>query len=126
MALRMVLGALAVATVFALAACGAGSQRASTWSAADCESQTGKVLFGAEQVVLYYSPRSYDFPPDIAYIRLRDSVSRFRVHGCDPAILGRALGQELTRAQRRVLLSHLPTPLHRYVSNALEEAGAQT
>jgi hypothetical protein len=126
MSLRMILGAVAVVSVVALAACGGGPQRAASWSTADCESQTGKVLFGAQQVVLYYSPRSYDFPPDIAYVRFRNSVSRFRVHRCDPAILGRVLGRELTRAERRVLLSHLPTRLHHYVTNALDEAGATT
>jgi hypothetical protein len=126
MGVRVIIGGLAVLFLFALAACGSDSKRAATWSRADCESQTGKVLFGAEQVVRFYSPRSYDFPPDMTYVRLRDSVRRFRVHGCDPAILGRALGQELTRAERRVLLSHLPTHLHRYVSNALDKAGAPT
>jgi hypothetical protein len=105
-------------TLAVIAGCGGTSPATGGWTEADCRTQTGRVIFGADQMLLHYGQQSY-YPPDVAYLQLRNSVTRFRNHGCVPEVLGTALTEQLTKKQLRELLSHLPEGMVRYLHTAL-------
>jgi hypothetical protein len=61
------------------------------------------------------------YPADLNYVIVRDDLARFRSHGCEPAVLGRALSQGLTAAQRSELVANLPTSMAQALRSALAD-----
>jgi hypothetical protein len=66
----------------------------------------------ARQILSHYDSL---LPADVAYLQFRDSLKRFRAHGCERRTVGQALQANLTRAQFQQLLTELPHPIAVYL-----------
>ncbi|HZT94675.1 MAG TPA: hypothetical protein VE985_09380 [Gaiellaceae bacterium] len=73
--------------------------------------------------VAHYGPASV-YPADLYYVLMREELADFEARRCDPKLLGRALAQRLTAAQRHVLVRHAPRPMALVLRRALSAAGA--
>jgi hypothetical protein len=135
------LAALLVATVV-LAGCGSSSNQADKGtvsvgaygvfpartattapaSAAVCRTDARTLAGDARAFVVHFDSGAGAYPADLNYVIVRDDLARFRSHGCDPAVLGRALTRGLTAVQRGKLVEHLPSS----IAGALRDALAAT
>ena len=73
--------------------------------------------------VAHYGPASV-YPADLYYVLMREELADFETRHCDARLLGRALAQRLTLAQRQVLVRHAPRPMAEVLRRALSAAGA--
>lgn len=78
----------------------------------------------ASQSVLYlaHSGKRAAYPADLWYVILREAMADLQARGCDPAVLGHALGRKLTARQRAALISFLPATMGESVRVALAAA----
>jgi hypothetical protein len=63
-------------------------------------------------------------PADPYFMLLRQQLGDFQARRCDPKLLGSALEQHLSPAQRRALLAHASKPMETALRGALSAAGA--
>jgi hypothetical protein len=137
-AVRGPLVAVVVATVV-LAGCGSSSGRTGTVSvgaygvtpartatttnasAAVCRMDAGTLVGDAHGFLAHFG-RVGAYPADLNYVIVRDDLARFRSHSCAPAVLGRALTQGLTSAQRSELVANLPSSMAQALRTALAAA----
>jgi hypothetical protein len=90
-------------------------------SAAVCRTDAGTLVGDAHGFLAHFG-HAGAYPADLNYVIVRDDLARFRSHRCEPAVLGRALSQGLTAAQRTELVANLPTSMAQALRTAL--AGA--
>ena len=137
---RGMLVAAVVATVV-LAGCGSSSRSADTGtvsvgaygvtpartatttkaSAVVCRTDAGTLVGDAHGFLAHFG-RVGAYPADLNYVIVRDDLARFRSHGCAPAVLGRALTQGMTAAQRSELVANLPASMAQALRTALARA----
>jgi hypothetical protein len=73
--------------------------------------------------VAHSGPESV-YPADLSYVLMREGVADFDARRCDPKLLGSALVRRLSASQRRVLVTHAPSPMAAVLRRALSAAGA--
>ncbi|HEY7602991.1 MAG TPA: hypothetical protein VH760_01930 [Gaiellaceae bacterium] len=131
----------AAAAAVALAGCGSSSRHAAgtvtvpaygvvpvrtatTTAASDsvCRTDAGTLVDDAHAFVVHIDSGAGAYPADLNYVIVRDDLARFRSHGCDPAVLGRALAGGLTGAQRSELVANLPGSMAQTLRAALADA----
>jgi hypothetical protein len=88
-------------------------------SAAVCRTDAGTLAADARAFVVHFDSGAGAYPADLNYVIVRDDLARFRSHGCDPAVLGRALAGRLTPVQRSKLVEHLPGSIAQILHGAL-------
>jgi hypothetical protein len=93
-----------------------------TASAADCRRDTAILVRDANGFVAHFDSALGAYPADLNYVIVRNDLARFRSHGCDPALLGRALSTGLTAVERRKLVAHLPESMAQTLRAALASA----
>jgi hypothetical protein len=59
------------------------------------------------------------YPADLAYVVLREELADFQTRRCDLQLLGHALANALTPAQRRVLLTKTPHVMSAFMRRSL-------
>jgi hypothetical protein len=91
-------------------------------SAAVCRADARILVRDANGFVTHFASAAGAYPADLNYVIVRDDLARFRSHGCEPAMLGRALTAGLTPARRGKLVANLPQSMARALRSALAEA----
>jgi hypothetical protein len=105
-----------VVLVGALSGCGGGGR--SGWSDAECRREAANLADRADLMLTHFAGAVY--PADVAYLLLRNGLSRYRAGRCDPGFVGDALQRRLSAADRRRLVELLPTAMARSVRDALQ------
>jgi hypothetical protein len=93
-----------------------------TYASAGVCRTNAETLVGDARGFLAHFGRAGPYPADLNYVIVRDDLARFRGHGCAPAVLGRALSNGLTAAQRSELVADLPTSMAQALRTALADA----
>jgi hypothetical protein len=76
---------------------------------------------GSAQYLTHYGELAAS-PADPYYMLLRQQLADFEARRCEPKLLGSAIQQRLTPAQRRMLLSHASRPMATSLRRALSTA----
>ena len=92
-----------------------------TASAAVCRTDATTLVGDARGFLVHFG-HAGAYPADLNYVIVRDDLARFRSHGCEPAVLGRALARGLTAAQRGELVANLPSSMAQALRSALADA----
>jgi hypothetical protein len=103
----------AVVLAALLAGCGNGSATQKT----PCREEAGRAAEAALSMVRHYAGSVY--PADVSYLGLKNSLELFDQYGCPSDVLGQALAERLTPAQRRTLIGVLPAEIAAKVQRAL-------
>ena len=78
---------------------------------------------GSASFLDHYGPLAAS-PADPYYMLLREQLADIEARRCDPKLLGNALQQHLSAAERRKLLAHASRPMAAALRRALSAVGA--
>ena len=92
-------------------------------TSASCRGDADAFARGARKYLTHYGALAAS-PADPYYMLLRQQLGDFEARRCDPKLLGSALEQRLSGAQRRALLAHASRPMAAALHCALAASGA--
>jgi hypothetical protein len=87
-----------------------------------CRSEAQGFAQDAVDFLEHFGPAAA-YPADLNFVILREDLARYAADRCDPRLVGEALQQHLTSAQRRALVADLPDSMAGVVREALASAG---
>jgi hypothetical protein len=90
---------------------------------APCRQDAVAFARGSAQFLTHYGALAAS-PADPYYMLLRQQLADFEARRCDPELLGSAIENRLSPAQRRALLAHASRPMAASLRRALSAASA--